>query len=76
MTQELSIRVKALINDLFFFDRPRALIITDEVTDLLVRAKLKGQIQTAWDKMDGVKFSRLVSKALQILRWENPSLFL
>lgn len=76
MTQELSIRVKALINDLFFFDRPRALIITDEVTDLLVRAKKRGRIQTAWDKMDGDKFSSIVSKAMKVLEWENPSLFL
>lgn len=76
MTQELSIRVRALINDLFSWDQPRVLIVTDEVTGLLEHAKARSQVTTPWDKMDGDKFSSLVNKALRILQWENPSLFI
>lgn len=73
MTQELSIRVKALIEDLFFFDKPRAIIITDEVTGILSK---EGDQGTNWDRMDGLRFTRFVYRALGTLEAENPSLFL
>ena len=61
-------RVRALMDKLFPFDKPRALILSDEVTKML-----RGTDANAnWDKMGGELFSSYVNVAMDYVAIVNP----
>ena len=71
MTDWLYLRVKGYVSKFFSFDRPRALIITDEVTNIL-----KTKSPVGWDRMSGELFTAYVKDAMDTLKTCNPWLFL
>ena len=61
-------RVRALMDKLFPSDKPRALILSDEVTKMLRGT----EVNTDWDKMSGDLFSSYVNVAMDYVAIVNP----
>lgn len=60
-------RVRAQMNERFPFDKPRALILSDEVTKILGT-----NVNAKWDKMGGELFSSFVDVAMEDIARCNP----